>query len=122
MEVARSLDAAILLEERGISARVVNLSTLKPIDTELLLCCAEETRAIVTAEDHNVYGGLGGAVAEVLVQSRCPCAVEFIAVRDVFGESGEPAALAEAHGLTAPAIAAAAERALARKTGTRLSR
>lgn len=115
VEVARSMDAAALLATRGISARVVNMATIKPIDTELIARCAEETGAIVTAEDHNIFGGLGGAVAEALVQTR-PCPVEFVGVRDVFGESGEPEELAERYGLTADGVAAAALRALARKS------
>jgi transketolase len=114
VEVARALDAAEFLMKEGIAARVVNMATIKPIDRELLARCADETGAIVTAEDHNIYGGLGGAVAEALVQSR-PCPVEFVGVKDVFGASGEPEELAEAFGLTAPHIAAAAKRAISRK-------
>ncbi len=114
VEVARALDAAELLAADGIAARVVNLSTLKPIDTELLARCAEETGCLVTAEDHNILGGLAGAVAEALVQSR-PCPMETIGVRDIFGESGEPDELSEKYGLTGPHIAAAARRAMERK-------
>jgi transketolase len=114
VEVARSLEAAKLLEEDGVSARVVNMATIKPIDTELLARCAEETGAIVTAEDHNIHGGLGGAVAEALAATR-PCPVEFIGVKDVFGASGEPEELATMYGLTAPHIAKAAHRAISRK-------
>lgn len=115
VEVARALNAAEILAADGIAARVVNMSTLKPIDDDLLKLCAEETGCIVTAEDHNIYGGLGSAVAEVVAQTR-PCPIEFIGVRDTFGESGEPDELAEKFGLTAPYIAAAARRAIARKT------
>jgi transketolase len=115
VEVARALDAATTLAAQGISARVVNMATIKPIDAELVARCAAETGAIVTAEDHNTIGGLGGAVAEALVQSR-PCPVEFVGVRDVFGESGEPEELAEKYGLTAPGIVSAALRVLARKS------
>ncbi|TRZ67912.1 MAG: transketolase family protein [Comamonadaceae bacterium] len=117
VEVARALDAAELLATQGISARVVNMSTIKPIDVELLIRCANETGAIVTAEDHNILGGLGSAVAEVLVQ-HLPCPMEFIGVRDVFGESGEPDELAEKYGLTAPFIESAALRAIWRKKVT----
>lgn len=115
VEVARALAAAKLLEAEGISARVVNMATIKPMDAELIARCARETGAIVTAEDHNVHGGLGGAVAETLAQT-APCPVEFAGVRDCFGESGEPTELAERFGLTASHIAAAAKRAIARKT------
>ncbi|NWH08252.1 MAG: transketolase family protein [Alphaproteobacteria bacterium] len=114
VEVARSLEAANLLAAEGIDARVVNMATIKPIDRDLVARCARETGAIVTAEDHNIHGGLGGAVAEALVTT-CPCPVEFVGVNDRFGESGEPAALAAHYGLTAPFIADAAKRAMARK-------
>jgi len=114
VEVARALDAADLLARGGVSARVVNMSTIKPIDAALLAACARETGAFVTAEDHNIVGGLGGAVAEALAQS-IPSPIEFVGVRDVFGESGEPEELAVKYGLTGPSIAAAAHRVLARK-------
>ncbi len=114
VELARALEAADILDEDGISARVVNMATIKPIDRELLVRCAEETGAIVTAEDHNIYGGLGGAVAESLVQTR-PCPIEFVGVRDVFGASGEPEELAALFGLGARHIAKAARTVIARK-------
>jgi len=95
---SRALDAAQLLQKDGISARVVNMSSLKPIDRDMIVKCAEETHGIVTVEDHNVYGGLGSAVAEVLVQER-PAAMEFVGVKDTFGESGEPDELAEKYGI-----------------------
>ncbi|HUJ45526.1 MAG TPA: transketolase C-terminal domain-containing protein [Rhizomicrobium sp.] len=114
VEVARALEAADLLERDGIAARVVNMATIKPIDTELLARCAQETGAIVTAEDHNIHGGLGGAVAEALAATS-PCPIEFVGLRDTFGASGEPDELAEHFGISAPFIAIAAKRALARK-------
>lgn len=114
VEVARALEAAELLEAEKIAARVVNMATIKPIDVKLLARCAKETGAIVTAEDHNVHGGLGGAVAEALVATN-PCPIEFIGVKDIFGASGEPEELAHQFGLTAPFIAEAAKRAIARK-------
>lgn len=114
VEVGRALDAAERLEADGVSARVINMSTIKPIDSELLERCAVETGCFVTAEDHNVIGGLGSAVAEALAQTR-PCPIEFVGVKDTFGESGEPDELAEKYGLTAPHIAVAARRAIVRK-------
>jgi transketolase len=114
VEVARAVEAADILAKDNISARVVNMATIKPIDTELLARCAEETGAVVTAEDHNIYGGLGGAVAEALAATR-PCPIEFIGVRDTFGASGEPEELAVVFGLGAGHIAKAALRAIARK-------
>ena len=113
VQVARALDAADILLQEGIYARVVNMSTIKPIDSKLLARCAEETGCFVTAEDHNILGGLGSAVAESLAQTT-PCPIEFIGVRDTFGESGEPAELAEKYGLTGPFIAEAARRVLNR--------
>ena len=114
VEVARALDAAELLTRDGIDARVVNMSTIKPIDETLLAACARETGCFVTAEDHNILGGLGGAVAEALART-APAPIEFIGVRDVFGESGEPEELAEKYGLAGRSIADAARRSLARR-------
>ncbi|MDE2182251.1 MAG: transketolase family protein [Alphaproteobacteria bacterium] len=114
VEVARALDAAELLAEGGIEARVVNMPTIKPIDADLLERCARETGAIVTAEDHNIYGGLGSAVAEA-VGKRLPCPIEFVGLNDTFGTSGEPDELAEHFQITAPYIAAAARRAIERR-------
>ncbi len=90
------------------------MATIKPVDSVLLRRCAKETGAIVTAEDHNIHGGLGGAVAEALAQSR-PCPIEFVGVRDTFGASGDPEELAALYGLGARHIAKAAEKAIGRK-------
>ena len=114
VEVARALDAADILAKEGVKARVINMATIKPIDTELLTKASRETRCMVTAEDHNIHGGLGSAVAEALAQTT-PCPIEFVGVRDEFGQSGEPHELAEHYKLTGPHIAAAARRAMARK-------
>jgi transketolase len=118
VEVARALEAAELLAAQKISARVINMPTIKPIDTQLLAEASADTGCMVTAEDHNIYGGLGGAVAEAIAQTT-PCPIEFVGVRDQFGQSGEPAELAETYGLTAPHIAAAARRVIARKQSMR---
>ena len=114
VEVARAVEAAQHLAEEGISARVVNMATIKLIDSARLARCAAETGAIVTAEDHNIHGGLGGAVAESLAATY-PCAIEFVGVRDTFGASGEPDELADHFQISAPFIAQAAKRAIARK-------
>jgi transketolase len=114
VEVERALDAALLLAHDNIDARVVNLATIKPIDGELLARCADVTGAFVTAEDHNISGGLGGAVAEALAQS-LPCPIEFVGVRDVFGTGGSPEELAQHFGIAAEHIAEAAKRAVMRK-------
>jgi transketolase len=118
VEVARALEAAELLVADGIAARVVNMATIKPIDDALLTRCADDTGCFVTAEDHNIHGGLGSAVAEALSATR-PCPIEFVAVRDVFGASGEPEELAQHFGLTAPFIAQAARDVIARKKNLR---
>ena len=108
------LEAAELLAAKGIKARVVNIHTIKPIDRDLLIACAKETGAIVTAEEHNVYGGLGSAVAEVLSQS-CPVPMEVVGVNDTFTESGDYEKLLAKYGLSAVNIVAHAEKVLKRK-------
>ena len=87
--VYESLIAANELEKEGISVRVINMHTIKPIDREAIIKAAKETGAIVTAEEHQVHGGLGSAVAEVVV-NECPVPMEYVAIMDRFGESGEP--------------------------------
>lgn len=116
VQVSRALDAAEILARDNISARVINMATIKPIDAALLVLASRETGCIVTAEDHTIYGGLGSAVAEAVVQT-APCPIEFVGVRDEFGQSGEPQELAEHYRLTGPFIADAARRAIARKRG-----
>ncbi len=110
----KALEAAEILATKGIKARVVNIHTIKPIDRELLSTCARETGAIVTAEEHNVFGGLGSAVAEVLV-SECPVPVEFVGVEDTFTESGDYEKLLAKYGLSAANIVARAQKVLTRK-------
>ena len=100
---SRALDAAKSLEKEGISARVVNMSTIKPIDIDMVIKCANETNGIVTAEDHNIFGGLGSAVAEVVVKHK-PIPMEFVGVNDFFGESGEPDELAAKYEIDSNAI------------------
>jgi transketolase len=101
--VAHALRAAEALRADGIDAGVVNVHTLKPIDADLLAALAERVRLLVSVEDHGVTGGLGSAVAEVLAERR-PARLLRIGTRDVFGESGSPAALYEKHHLDAPGI------------------
>lgn len=112
--VSRALDAADLLEKKGVQARVVDMFTIKPIDRALICRCAEETGAIVTAENHNVIGGLGSAVAEVLV-ANTPVPMEQVGVQDEFGEVGLMPYLSERFGLTAEVIAQKAKKAVSRK-------
>ena len=111
---AEALLAADILAEENISARVVHLGTIKPIDIDLVLKAAKETGAIVTAEEHSVIGGLGGAVCETLAEG-CPVPVERVGLRDEFGQSGTAEELLAHYGLTAAHLVEAAERTLARK-------
>ena len=110
----KALEAAEILAAKGIKARVVNIHTIKPIDRELLIACARETGAIVTAEEHNVLGGLGSAVSEVLV-GNCPVPIEFVGVEDRFTESGDYEKLLAKYGLSADNIVARAQKVLKRK-------
>ena len=106
----------MLRREKGIEARVINLHTIKPLDQEIILRAARECGAIVTAEEHQVNGGLGGAVAEVLVRNH-PVPVEMVAVMDRFGRSGKPDELMAAFGIKDVNVVAAAEKVLKRKQG-----
>jgi len=115
--VSEALSAALDLKKNGIEARVVDVHTVKPLDVDRVLSAAKETGAIVTAEEHSVVGGLGGAVAETLAET-LPTAIEMVGVRDVFGESGDFESLLVKHGLTADGIAKAARRVLARKNAS----
>ena len=112
--VSKTVEAAELLAAEGISAAVVNISTIKPLDAELIIAQAQKTGAIVTCEEHNIYGGLGSAVAEVLVEN-CPVPMARVGVADKFGESGLPDELLEKYGLTAANIAAQAKAVIAKK-------
>jgi len=112
--VGEALKAADALAGEGISARVIDMATIKPLDTELVLKAARETGAIVTAEEHNIIGGLGGAVAEAVCEA-CPVPVLRVGVQDVFGKSGPALELLPLFGLSAEAIAEKAKAALALK-------
>lgn len=103
MMVNEAILAADMLKEENINVRVINMSTIKPIDTELIIKAAKETKAIVTAEEHSIIGGLGSAVSEV-VSENCPIIVKKVGINDCFGESGTPAELLEKYGLTAKHI------------------
>lgn len=114
MNVQMSLKAAELLKAEGISARVIDMHTIKPLDTELVLKAARETGAIVTTEEANVMGGLGAAVCEYLSEA-CPVPVVRHGVNDVFGRSGKAPQVLEAYGITAEQIAACAKKAVSLK-------
>ena len=112
--VAEALKAAEELANEGVSARVVDLFTWKPIDMELIAKCAEETGAFVTAENHNVYGGLGSAVAEAAAKT-IPVPIEMVGTDDRFGQVGTEAFLRSEYRLNAQRIAEAAKKAIERK-------
>ena len=109
--VNEALIAADMLKEENINARVINMSTIKPIDTDLIIKAAKETKAIVTAEEHSVIGGLGSAVSEVVSESN-PIIVKKVGMNDCFGESGTPGELLEKYGLTAEKIVEKVKEAL----------
>ena len=113
--VAAALQAAIQLEQNGISARVINMRCIKPIDVELIAQCCDETGAIVTVEDHNVFGGLGSAVAESVVQYK-PVPMEMVAVLDQFGRSGEHFELYAKYNIDVPDIVEATIKVFKRKS------
>ncbi|MFN0158135.1 MAG: transketolase family protein [Bacteroidota bacterium] len=114
LQVWESIQAAETLAADGISVRVINMHTLKPLDKDTVLKAAKETGAIVTAEDHQIHGGLGSAVAEFLSQHH-PTIQEFVAVNDTFGESGKGPELMQKYGIDRDAIVRAVHRALKRK-------
>ena len=112
--VGAALEARELLAADGISARVVNIHTIKPIDKDIIAKAVADTGAIVTAEEHNIIGGLGAAVTEVVCES-CPAPVLRVGMNDTYGHSGTVPALLEAYGLTPANIAATAKKAIALK-------
>jgi transketolase len=109
----QALLAARDLEKEGIMVTVINVHTIKPIDRETIVREAKSARAVVTVEEHQIHGGLGGAIAEVLA-AESPAPIEFVAMRDEFGQSGEPQELIEHYGLDAPHIVEAVKKAIAR--------
>lgn len=118
--VARAALAAEHLADEGVSCEVIDAFSIKPLDEQTILESATRTQGVVTAEDHSVIGGLGGAVAECLVRHD-PVPVEMVGVDDRFGTSGSPAELAAHYGVDSPAIIAAVERVLARRAGFAIS-
>ncbi len=112
--VERAMQAVELLKNEGISAALINMATIKPVDKDIILDAAKKTGCIVTAEEHSVIGGLGSAVAEVLSET-CPVPVIRVGVEDVFGKSGPALELLEIYGLNAKNIAEKAKKAIALK-------
>ena len=112
--VAEAIRAAETLEGEGISARVIDMFTIKPLDREAIDRAARETGALVVAEEHLVDGGLGVRVAQAAAET-APCVIEFVGIQNTYAESGPPEALLQKYGLTAENVAKAARRAVARK-------
>ena len=110
----KALDAAEILKADGINVRVLDMSTIKPLDTEAVIKAARETGAVMTIEDHTVLGGLGAAVAEVVVQNQ-PVPMEIVGIQDRFGESGDPELLYRDNGMDVDSIVAKARALVAKK-------
>jgi len=109
-----AIEAEAILAEKGISVELINMHTIKPLDVEAILASVEKTRCVVTCEEHQINGGLGDAVAQVLSRFN-PTPLEMVAVQDSFGESGTPTELLKKYGLGPENIVAAVEKALSRK-------
>ena len=112
--VPEAINAAKTLESEGISAAVINIATIKPIDRDIIIDAAKKTGAIVTAEEHNIIGGLGSAVAEVVAEE-CPVPILRVGTQDVFGRSGNPAALLKLYGLDEETIVKTAKASIEKK-------
>ena len=112
----KALDAAEILKAQGIGVRVVEMPTIKPLDKAAVVRAAKETGAVMTIEDHTIYGGLGSAVAEIVCQE-LPVPMNIVGIQDRFGESGDPELLYRDHGMDVDSIVAKAVALVARKNG-----
>ena len=112
--VWEALEAAKILHEQGISAEVIDIHTIKPLDEKIIIESAKKTGAVVSCEEHNFLGGLGESISRTLAMHQ-PTPQEFVATQDTFGESGTPAQLMEKYGLNAQSIVNASKRVIARK-------
>jgi len=112
--VWNAIQAGVQLEEKGISVEVINIHTIKPLDEEAVLASIRKTRCVVTAEEHNIIGGLGDAIAQCAAK-HFPVPIEYVGTKDTFGESGTPKELLKKYGLDIPDIVAAAEKVIQRK-------
>ena len=109
-----AIEAGKILEAKGISVEIINIHTIKPLDTEAVLASIKKTGCAVTAEEHNIIGGLGDSIAQVAAKN-WPVPIEYIGTNDTFGESGKPKDLLVKYGLDADHIVAAADKVMARK-------
>jgi len=112
--VWNAIQAGAILQEKGLSVEVINIHTIKPLDEEAILNSIGKTKCAVTAEEHNIIGGLGDAVAQV-ASKHVPIPIEYVGTKDTFGESGKPTDLLKKYGLDIPDIVAAAEKVIKRK-------
>ena len=113
--VWKAIEAGKILEEKGISVEVINIHTIKPLDTDAIIKSITKTKCAVTAEEHNIIGGLGDSIAHVAAKN-FPIPIEYVGTNDTFGESGKPLDLLKKYGLDTPNIVAAAEKVMAKKT------
>ena len=109
-----AIEAGKILEEKGISVEVINIHTIKPLDVDAIIASISKTKCAVTAEEHNIIGGLGDAIAQVAAKN-FPIPIEYVGTNDTFGESGKPLELLIKYGLDTDHIVAAAEKVIARK-------
>jgi transketolase len=112
--VWKAVEAARILEEKGISVELINIHTIKPLDVDAIIKSITKTKCAVTAEEHNIFGGLGDSIAHV-ASKHLPVPIEYVGTKDTFGESGKPNELLTKYGLDTPDIVAAAEKVLKRK-------
>jgi transketolase len=112
--VWKAIEAGRILEEKGISVELINIHTIKPLDTAAIIASISKTKCAVTIEEHNIIGGLGDAIAQVAAKN-CPIPIEYIGTNDTFGESGKPTELLTKYGLDTPFIVAAVEKVITRK-------
>jgi transketolase len=112
--VWNAIQAGVILQEKGISVEVINIHTIKPLDEAAVINSIRKTKCAVTAEEHNIIGGLGDAIAQCAVKN-FPVPIEYVGTKDTFGESGTPAQLLKKYGLDVPDIVAAAEKVMAKK-------
>ena len=112
--VWKAIEAGKLLEEKGYSVEVINIHTIKPLDVDAVLASIKKTKCVVTAEEHNIIGGLGDSIAQVAAKY-FPVPIEFVGTNDTFGESGKPMDLLKKYGLDTPDIVVAAEKTISRK-------
>jgi transketolase len=114
--VWKAVEAGIILQEKGISVEVINIHTIKPLDEAAIIASIKKTKCAVTAEEHNVLGGLGDSIAQVAAKN-FPIPIEYVGTKDTFGESGKPMDLLKKYGLDTPDIVAAAVKVMDRKNG-----